>query len=232
MTNLKVTIEVIDNKEERDNLVNRVEVLERVKELLLLPGMEKATTQQVADFYNVPLKTVRSLVNYHQDEFEIDGCISIKGKEIRKTLEGLKTNPSKIEPKQGHFLVDGLKVTYSNNDLFPKRAILRVGMLLRNSEVAKEVRTQLLNIEENTAQPVKTQEIDHEMELQIKVGKAVSSGDIVELISAMKELEDYKNRHVFEKARKYDKYLEKDGTMTVTMMASAIKFATLISSIK
>ena len=32
--------------------------------------------------------------------------------------------------------------------LFPKRAILRMGMLLRDSEVAKEVRTQLLNITE------------------------------------------------------------------------------------
>lgn len=31
---------------------------------------------------------------------------------------------------------------------FSKRAVLRFGMLLRDSEVAKEVRTQLLNIKE------------------------------------------------------------------------------------
>lgn len=49
--------------------------------------------------------------------------------------------------------------------LFPKRAILRVGMLLRDSEVAKEVRTQLLNIEEHTAAEVKTYEIDYEQEV-------------------------------------------------------------------
>lgn len=49
--------------------------------------------------------------------------------------------------------------------LFPKRAILRVGMLLRDSEVAKEVRTQLLNIEEHTATEVKTYEIDYEQEV-------------------------------------------------------------------
>ncbi|MCC2363915.1 Bro-N domain-containing protein [Bacillus cereus] len=49
--------------------------------------------------------------------------------------------------------------------LFPKRAILRVGMLLRDSEVAKEVRTQLLNIKENTVTDVKTYEIDYEQEV-------------------------------------------------------------------
>ncbi|PER78896.1 hypothetical protein CN487_24450 [Bacillus cereus] len=38
-------------------------------------------------------------------------------------------------------------------------------MLLRDSEVAKEVRTQLLNIEENTAAEVKTYEIDYEQEV-------------------------------------------------------------------
>ncbi|MBJ6718683.1 Bro-N domain-containing protein [Bacillus sp. PR5] len=38
-------------------------------------------------------------------------------------------------------------------------------MLLRDSEVAKEVRTQLLNIEEHTATEVKTYEIDYEQEV-------------------------------------------------------------------
>lgn len=38
-------------------------------------------------------------------------------------------------------------------------------MLLRDSEVAKEVRTQLLNIEENTVAEVKTYEIDYEQEV-------------------------------------------------------------------
>ena len=34
--------------------------------------------------------------------------------------------------------------------LFPKRAILRVGMLLRDSEIAKEIRTRLLDIVQDT----------------------------------------------------------------------------------
>ncbi|MGG0648538.1 BRO family protein [Bacillus mycoides] len=42
---MKKTIEVIENKVERDSLVERAEVLERVKNLLLLPDLEMATTQ-------------------------------------------------------------------------------------------------------------------------------------------------------------------------------------------
>ncbi|MGE1009234.1 hypothetical protein [Bacillus cereus] len=60
------------------------------------------------------------------------------------------------------------------SNIFPKRAILRVGMLLRDSEVAKEVRTQLLNIEEHTAAEVKTYEIDYEQDLHLKLGQAIA----------------------------------------------------------
>ncbi|PDY07989.1 hypothetical protein COM83_33620, partial [Bacillus cereus] len=62
--------------------------------------------------------------------------------------------------------------------LFPKRAILRVGMLLRDSEVAKEVRNQLLNIEEHTATEVKTYEIDYEQQLHLKLGQAVAVSSV------------------------------------------------------
>lgn len=45
---------------------------------------------------------------------------------------------------------DGQIITINNRGLkaFSRRAVLRIGMLLQQSDVAKEVRTQLLNIEE------------------------------------------------------------------------------------
>ncbi len=46
-------------------------------------------------------------------------------------------------------------------------------MLLRNSEVAKEVRTQLLNTEENAAQSIETCEISPEMELHTRLGRSL-----------------------------------------------------------
>ncbi|HHB2937638.1 MULTISPECIES: hypothetical protein [Bacillus cereus group] len=110
---------------------------------------------------------------------EPDGYITKYGKEIKDILDGLLNDPSRIEPKLGGFIVhhkgEQTKITYRNVALFPKRAILRIGMLLRDSEVAKEVRTQLLNIEENTATEIKTYEIDHETELHTKLVRAIAN---------------------------------------------------------
>ncbi|RAN84976.1 hypothetical protein [Bacillus sp. SRB_331] len=162
MSNVKVIIEVIDNKAERDNLVERVEVLERVKSLLLLPNLEYATSKQVADFYGVPIKSVNNILLRNRDELLLDGYEQVNGKD----LAILKMKSAKIENKRGHILINNeIKIPYNEVGLFPKRAILRVGMLLRDSEVAKEVRTQLLNIEEHTA-----------TERQVYIRSAVSIG--------------------------------------------------------
>ncbi|MFZ7934901.1 hypothetical protein ACO1D2_08005 [Bacillus thuringiensis] len=145
---MSITIDVIDNQMERDKLVERVEVLDKVKQLFLLPELEMATTQQVAGFYGVNKKVIDNLVLKNKDEITGDGYKVIDGKDLVNLLK----RSAKIENMKGYVLIDGNKVGYGNNGLFPKRAILRVGLLLRDSEVAKEVRTQLLNIEESATQ--------------------------------------------------------------------------------
>lgn len=206
MSNVKVTIEVIDNKVERDNLVNRVEVLERVKNLLLLPELEMATTQQVARFYGVDHNTLKLLIHHNRAELESDGMKHMKYGEIKELINLTLTVDSMKE----------LGIGKVGSNIFPKRAILRVGMLLRDSEVAKEVRTQLLNIEEHAATEVKTYEIDYEQQLHLKLGQAVAKGDILLAVQITQEVEAYKNRHIIEKANKYDNFLDQDGLATLT----------------
>ncbi|PEK10541.1 hypothetical protein CN683_26725 [Bacillus toyonensis] len=145
---MSVTIEVIDNKIERDKLVERVEVLDKVKQLFLLPELEMATTQQVADFYGINKRVIDNLVLKNKDEITGDGYKIVNGKDLAVILKRV----AKIENMKGYVFIDGNKVGYGSNGLFPKRAILRIGMLLRDSEVAKEVRTRLLNIEESATQ--------------------------------------------------------------------------------
>ncbi|WP_207215581.1 phage antirepressor KilAC domain-containing protein, partial [Bacillus albus] len=72
------------------------------------------------------------------------------------------------------------------------------------------------NIEENTATEVKTYEIDYEQQLNLAIGQAYSEGDFVAFAKATKELNDYKNRHIIEKANKYDNFLDQDGLATLT----------------
>ena len=81
------------------------------------------------------------------------------------------------------------------NTLFPRRAILRVGMLLRDSKVAKEVRTQLLNIEEKTDETTKLKDITEEDRLLLEIGKASALGTKEDLNVAWRKYNDFKDRH-------------------------------------
>ncbi|XLP22300.1 hypothetical protein ACFMB7_28300 [Bacillus toyonensis] len=144
-------------------------MLHRVKELLLLPNLEMATLQQVSDFYEVDNKSIDKLCSRHKDEFKSDGVLKYSKRDI---LESLSRHLVGLETIKGVNVLsfeDGTSMRISNRGsrVFPKRAILRVGMLLRDSEVAKEVRTQLLNIEEKASADVKTADINEEMRLQM-----------------------------------------------------------------
>ncbi|MBE7117323.1 ORF6N domain-containing protein [Bacillus paranthracis] len=185
----------------RESHMNRIEVLEKVKGLLLLPNLEMATTKQVAEFYEVKEDVIRQLVLHHGDEFISDGYNTVTGREARMLLSE-KSSLNKIISKRGCFLVETdngfVKMANRGNALFPRRAILRVGMLLRDSVIAKEVRTQLLNIEEKTTQEVKVADINEEQTLQMAVGQAFMSGDINALAQAATGLMAFKNRHIAE----------------------------------
>ena len=133
---MEEVIEIIDSKSERARLVQRTDVLDKVKALATLPGHGVATTAQVAEFYEVPLSTVRDLVKAHRGELSDNGYRVVSGDEMREMKEGLSRDFR-------------LKVDWRRSvALWDRRAVLNLGMLLRDSEVAKEVRRYLLNVEE------------------------------------------------------------------------------------
>ncbi|WP_130068416.1 hypothetical protein [Bacillus albus] len=149
MSDVKLTNEVISPKDKRDSLIDKVGVLSEVKELLLPPEFELATLQQVADFYNVSKEMITKLIKSHEDELVSDGYTLMTGNKISSFFQEKKRRGSYTVKS-----INGKKYTYSNHEirLFPKSAILRVGMLLRDSEVAKKVRAQLVNTEESATQ--------------------------------------------------------------------------------
>ncbi|MCU5440509.1 phage antirepressor KilAC domain-containing protein [Bacillus cereus] len=176
-----------ENADLRDKYIERVEALDLVKGLLLLPNSELATADLLAKFYKVPINTIRTIYKRHRDELESDGMILKSGRDLDQYRCLVHNEPNKNT---------GISTRTPKAFLFPKRAILRIGMLLRDSEVAKEVRTQLLNIEGNATDQQRTKEIDHELELQAAIGKAIMSGDVLELAQATTKMADYKNRHI------------------------------------
>lgn len=119
----------------RDELVFKDDVLDRVKFVACLDGMAEVTIKLAADYYEVPTKTVESVIKRNRAEFNEYGEIRLlKGNALRD-LKGL-------------LHVEGDLKSASSLTLISRRGLLRIGMLLTESEVAKSVRNYLLNVEE------------------------------------------------------------------------------------
>ena len=188
-------VELLENRDLRESLMEHCEGLEKVKQLLLLPGTEYATMKQVAEFYGVEQKVIERTCERHIDELRLDGVCNKKYTDLSiQHYVGLKTGKGKVT----FSFENGGTLDYPTRGakVFPRRAILRVGMLLRDSEVAKEVRTQLLNIEEKASDPVKVADITEEQMLYLDIGRAYSTGDPDQIMLATGKLTAYKNRHI------------------------------------
>lgn len=132
---------LVESPSARARYADRVDVLDKVGGLVLLPDNAHATTEQVAAFYEVPAETIKSLIKYHRDEFEKNGYVVLAGHEL---TEFARLNSDPANPLVGS--------RTRSLALFSRKAILNVGQLLTGSKVAKRVRQYLLTVEE-TATP-------------------------------------------------------------------------------
>ncbi|WP_328969525.1 restriction endonuclease [Streptomyces sp. NBC_00239] len=121
---------LLESRTLRTGVLERTEVLDRVKVLTLLPDGLHVTTAMVAAYYQVGIKAVESLVVDHREELEGSGYHVLSGSELTSFKEVCQM------PSRSRSVA-----------IFSRRAVLNVGMLLRDSEVARQVRTYLLDIE-------------------------------------------------------------------------------------
>lgn len=190
---MKNELELLESKELREQLVGRIDVLDKVKELLLIPKTDFSTMKQVAEYYEVGEEAIKSIVFNNNDELLSDGMNRLSGKETKEYLVSCQQQPTNFK---GYFEVEGIKFANKFNLMFPRRAVLRIGMLLQKSSIAKEIRNQLLNIEEKTSVEVKTQDINEETKLMLEVGIAVASGNATSVAIATANLIAFKNRYI------------------------------------
>lgn len=202
--------EIINDVKVRDKMASRVEVLDTVKAIFLIPRMETFTIKQMAEWYKVEPKTIRRIYQSCHEEFERDGTRLVPLSEVNSVFTGesasgtqMSTLPKINKSRYGvEIQLDNetwIKIPNTGVVMFPKRSVLRMGMLLQHSEVAKEVRTQLLNVFEKaeTGEPVNVvEEIDREKELLNNVALAWASGDMMKFAEATMELNQYKDRHI------------------------------------
>lgn len=181
-----MNMETILTKKQREENIGKIEVLDKVGKLLSLGKTEFSTVKQIAEYYGVSEDNIQRTYQRHKNEIDLDGVKHESSEEIMKKLieHGVQL---KIENMSGKKIVDGITIPNRGMKLFPKRAVLRIGMLLRDSKVAAELRSRLLNIveaAENTPQnngktivENNLNLIETEKEIRDKLAKAIAEGD-------------------------------------------------------
>ena len=189
MNNVK--FDLLNNINEREIIMieERLDVLDKVKELVFMKGTEYMTTQQVADYYEVGLEAVKSITKRHKEELETNGLTLLKGKALKSFKGQVQDEPS-------------IKFV-SQLMLFSKRTILNIGMLLSDGDVAEQVRTLLLDNHEqlnnihkklDNGEEITKEDIDksnplyfvnrekelrqQEKDLNISLAEAINTGDM------------------------------------------------------
>lgn len=201
-------LSLLEDEKLREKMIERIEVLDKVKQLITLPNTDFATVEQVADYYDVKEKTIQVLVDRNKKELEDNGYSTYKQSELLPMFE---RNPQVVETvntqwyKQVIFK-DGSKLKINNAGLrlFSRRSILNVGMLLRDSEVAKEVRTYLLNIEEASTEEQKEIIIDQLNEEDKIALRVINAKDKMEIALIMNEYKRFKDEQIEKRDIKID----------------------------
>jgi len=141
------SIILIESKTARQEYIGKASILNTIKPPVpVLTTDGRSTIKQVAEWYGVGEETVKKILQRNRVEFSIDGIKIITAKEY-KNLEfiGGQSAP--------------LKIPRNSITLLPKQAILRIGMLLTDSQRATKVRDLLIAGEKQLTYRQKTKAV-------------------------------------------------------------------------
>ena len=123
LTNNKEDRQLVLTKEQ-EGKINLVNLLKKYGEVA-----DFMTEPMVADFYKVPSRSITTIANRNKNELEKYGYRSYKKSEVLNIhCECLENVPNR-----------GLR-------LYPIKAVIVVGMMLTESEVAEQLRSDIMNI--------------------------------------------------------------------------------------
>ncbi|MFE9368807.1 hypothetical protein ACFYM2_03310 [Streptomyces sp. NPDC006711] len=136
-------VALLESRTLRADHLGRVDVLEKVKALQLLPDGLHVTTEGVAQYFAVHKQAVHSVVKRHREELTANGMTLFSGDDLR--LDDVAKTATSSDRARGSY-----PQGRSHLRVFTRRTVLNIAMLLRDSEVARCVRTYLLDTEETT----------------------------------------------------------------------------------
>ena len=124
--------ELLKNEDLRKKLIDKIEVLNKVKELILLPNTELMTTRMVADYYEVSQDVIRDNIRRHKEELVENGLAFKKYKEIKEMISN-----------DFNSKVNNIGMSRNGSNLFTIDSIIVMSFFIKKSKIAEKVRDEI-----------------------------------------------------------------------------------------
>ncbi|MFB7273715.1 hypothetical protein [Streptomyces sp. NPDC056244] len=121
--------------------LGRVDALDKIKALVMLPDGIHVRTEDVARYFEVSTDVVRQLTARHRAELVENGMRVLRGADLR-------LYHSDMVSLWGSEAAKSYPQAATRLTLYTRRAVLNIAMLLRDSDIARCVRTYLLDAED------------------------------------------------------------------------------------
>lgn len=162
---------LVDDASLRSRFISQVDALDKVGELAMLPDDIHATTEGVADFYEVAPSVVRQIVSRNRGELEANGLVVLKGSSLQKYRSDHASDKMSLASKKTSQLT-----------LWPREAVINLGMLLAGSEVAKTLRQYLIRLQANATVGQKQQAVE-----EVRIIRMQERMDYKTVLDSLKE---------------------------------------------
>lgn len=139
-----MTKDLTNSQIDRQNILNNSYAVGEIEKACSIEGIlfeDKITftKEQVAHFYEIDIRTLERYLEVYSDEFKSNGYDILKGKRLKEFIKIYNTKVTDIN-------VGDLANSIPSLAIFDFRAFLNVGMLLVESEKAKIIRKNILDI--------------------------------------------------------------------------------------
>ncbi|MFI2118135.1 hypothetical protein ACH489_27070 [Streptomyces rubiginosohelvolus] len=135
-------VALLESRTLRGEQMGRVDVLDKVKSLVMLPDGIHVRTEDVARYFEVSTGSVRRLTDRHQKELAENGLRVLRGADLRS----FQSDMVSLWARDG---VESYPQAATQLRLYTRRTVLNIALLLRDSDIARCVRTYLLDAEES-----------------------------------------------------------------------------------
>ncbi|MDX3377708.1 hypothetical protein PV390_25220 [Streptomyces sp. ME02-6991-2A] len=133
-------VALLESRALRVEQMGRVDILDKVKSLVMLPDGIHVRTEDVARYFEVSTEVVKKVTQRHREEVTENGLKLLRGSELRVFQRDMM---SLWGGEEG----ESYPQAATQLTLYTRRTVLNIALLLRDSDIARCVRTYLLDAE-------------------------------------------------------------------------------------